>query len=504
MSETRVVRSPAGAAQTSSPPDTGRTEGLDPRRWWALPVVLTATFLSLFDLFVVNVAAPSVERDLPASPAAIQMIIAGYSFTYAIGLITGGRLGDMLGPRSVFLLGMTLFTVASLACGISPNAPVLVFARLAQGVGAALMVPQVLALIQTLFPLAERPRAFAYFGATAGFGSIAGQVLGGVLLAADPFGWGWRSIFLVQLPFGVASLVAGRALLPPRAPKPPGTSVRGRFDPVGTLLFTAGLGAVLLPLIIGREAGWPVWSIVLLVAAVPAVVIFVVQQRQRVARDAVPLIAPRLFADRAFTLGLLVNLAFYANVASFFLIVTLFLQDGLGIGPLEAGLTFASVGVGFMIGSLVLARRLAARYGRRLLMFGVALALVTVAAGVILVVVSGTDVASHEFAPVMFFVGLGNGLVLPTVLNVVLAGVAKELAGAASGVLVTMQQVGSALGVAAVGSIFFAQLGAGGAYGSATVTGLVADGLLVALTGLLIGMLPRAGAPAAGGRPTRT
>jgi MFS family permease len=493
VSEADVRQLPPPPAADQKPPGGQPSDGLNPRRWWALPVALTATFLSLFDLFVVNVAAPSVERELHTNAAAIQLIIAGYSFTYAIGLITAGRLGDIFGPRAMFLTGMAVFTAASFVCGIAPTALVLILARLAQGLGASIMVPQVLALIQVLFPLPERPRAFAFFGATAGLGSIAGQVLGGVLLVANLFDLSWRPVFLIQLPIGLASIIAGAVLLPRPAAKAAGAPARigSRIDPAGTVLFTVALGAVLLPLIVGRESDWPLWSIVCLIASVPLFVLFAVQQRARVGGGAVPLIAPGLFRDRAFTLGLLINLAFYANLASFFLVVTLFLQNGLGMSALRAGLTFGWLGVGFVIGSFFLARRLAAKYGQRLLVLGVALVVVTLAAGIALVAVKGTDINTFEFAPVMFFVGLGNGLVLPTVLNVVLAGVSKELAGSASGVLVTMQQVGSALGIAAVGSLFFARLGDGGAYRSATVAGLVADGLLVVLVWVLIGVLTR-------------
>jgi EmrB/QacA subfamily drug resistance transporter len=469
------------------------TNGLDPRRWWALPVVLTATFLSLFDLFVVNVAAPSIEHNLHATAAALQLVIAGYSFTYAIGLITSGRLGDLLGSRRLFLLGMLVFTIASLGCGIAPNPAVLVVARLFQGVGAALMVPQVLAFIQALFPLAERPRAFAFFGATAGAGAIAGQVLGGLLLAADPFGLGWRAAFLIQLPIGAASLAAGWRLLPAPAARPRSAKALGRrFDLMGAGLFTLGLAAVLIPLIVGRQAGWPAWSFVCLAAAVAVFGGFVAHQRARVGAGAVPLLAPRLFADRAFCLGLVINLAFYAELGSFFLIITLFLQDGLGLSPLVAGSTFASLGVGFVIGSSFLARRLATRHGQRLLVMGVSLVLVTLAATAAMVGAGGTKMTPYELAPAMLLVGLGNGLVLPTLLNVVLAGVAPDLAGAASGVLVTMQQVGTTLGVAGIGTLFFARLG-DGAYTSATVTALTADAALMLLTWLLIETLLRAG-----------
>jgi predicted MFS family arabinose efflux permease len=257
-------------------------------------------------------------------------------------------------------------------------------------------------------------------------------------------------------------------------------------------VFGLALAGLLVPLTLGRQTGWPAWSLGCLAAVVPLFVVFAVQQRARVAKNAVPLIAPRLFADRSFTLGLLINVAFYAELGSFFLVVTWFLQEGLGLSPLTAGLTFASLGCGFVVGSFVIGRRYGGRYANQLLSYGVTLVLITVIAGTVLIGIKGTTTTPLETVPVLMLVGLGNGLVLPTTLNVVLGGVAKDLAGAASGVLVTMQQVGTALGAAGVGAIFFAQLGSAPSaekYKTAMATTLVVDSGLVLLTGALIATL---------------
>ncbi|HEY3873362.1 MAG TPA: MFS transporter [Actinocrinis sp.] len=491
---------PTATKRATASPAAADEAGPDPRRWWALLVVLTATFLALFDLFVVNVAAPSIQAELHTTTAALQLVIAGYSFTYALGLITGGRLGDLLGPRLMFLVGMAVFGLALVACGTASNATVLVTARLGQGAGASLMVPQVLALIQVLIPPAERPRAFAYFGAVAGLGAVAGQAVGGLLLSANLFGLHWRAIFLIQLPLAAASLAAGWTLLPSAAHA--GAASTRRFDVGGALLFALALAGLLVPLTLGRQNGWPAWSIAALAAVLPLSALFALQQRARVARGAVPLIAPRLFADRSFDYGLLINLAFYCDLGSFFLVVAWYLQDGAGMSALRAGLTFSSLGVGFIIGSFFIARRLAAKYARQLLAGGVILVVLALVGAVVQVAEMGVRVGSWQIAPVMFFVGLGNGLVLPTVLNVVLAGVAKDLAGAASGVLVTMQQVGTAVGVAAIGALFFGMLGAGPdatRFRHATVVALAADAALVALTGLCIAALLRSRRRAAAG-----
>jgi EmrB/QacA subfamily drug resistance transporter len=450
----------------------------DPRRWWALPVVLSASCLALFDLFVTNVAAPSIQRDLGAGSGGLEGVVAGYSFTYAIGLISGGRLGDLLGRRRVFLFGMVVFTVAAGLCGAAPSTGALLAARLLQGLGAALMVPQVLALIQAMFPVSERPRAFAYFGAAAGMGTIAGQAGGGLLLRLDLFGLGWRGAFLIQLPVGVAALVAGRALIPESR----GTGDT-RLDLPGTALLTLGLGLVLLPVLAGREQGWPAWTVISLVAAAPVLAVFVAGQRRRPA----PLVDPALFRDRAFTAGLLISLAFDADLGSFFFAVTLYLQDVRHDSPLAAGLEFAPLGVSFMIASM-LARRLVARYGRRVLTAGTGLVLASLAAGIAVVE------AGAPLAPVLLAIGFGNGLVLPALLNVVLAGVDPRRAGAASGVLVTAQQFGNALGVAAIGGLYFA---------TSPAVALAADlGLIAAVLGLTLllpygtGRTPKPGAPA--------
>ncbi|WP_035129804.1 MFS transporter, partial [Conexibacter woesei] len=421
----------------------------DPRRWAALAVILTATFLALFDTFVVNVAAPSIAADLDASDGTLELVIAAYAFTYAVGLITGARLGDRLGRRRVFLSGMALFALAAAACAAAPTAPALVGARLLQGLGAAAMVPQVLATIQHLFGEAERPRAFSAFGAVAGAGVIAGQALGGVLLALDLFGLGWRAAFAVQLPIAAAALAAGARVLPrddDASRLTPDMRGSDDLDLPGAALLTLTLALLLAPLTLGHRA--------LLAAAPFAAVAFLLRQR----RAAAPLLPPALLGDRAFVSGAVINLMFYAEISSFFLIVTLLLQDRLGLDALHAGLTFAPLGAGFVAASL-------ARRGT--LRGGLVLVCLTLAA---LFPVAHTTHHALLIAPFMLAIGVGNGCVLPRLLNSSLARIAPANAGAASGVLVTAQQVGAALGVAAVGA-----LGADLALAAATLAVVVAS-----------------------------
>jgi MFS family permease len=232
---------------TQSPSSAGPT--YDPRRWKALPVVLSATFMSLFDIFVVNVAAPSIQHDLHASSSILEMVVAGYSFSYAAGLVTGARLGDLVGRRRMFTIGLGIFAVASLIAGISPDSAVLVAARLAQGFGAAAMIPQVLALLTANFSPEERPRVFSLFGVTVGLGTVAGQILGGVLLHLDILGWGWRPIFLINVPIGIAAIILARRLIPESRP-----DKADRLDPLGVVLLTAGVGAITAPSCSGRPS----------------------------------------------------------------------------------------------------------------------------------------------------------------------------------------------------------------------------------------------------------
>ena len=218
-------------------------------------MVLSATFMSLFDIFVVNVAAPSIQRDLHASSATLELVVAGYSFSYAAGLVTGARLGDLVGRRRMFMIGLGIFAAASLLSGVAPTSTILVVGRLAQGFGAAAMIPQVLSLLTTNFRPDERPRVFSLFGVTVGLGTVAGQILGGVLLDLNLFGWGWRSIFLVNVPIGIAAIVLARRLLPESRP-----DVADRLDPLGVVLLTTGVGAITAPLVLGQADGWPLWT----------------------------------------------------------------------------------------------------------------------------------------------------------------------------------------------------------------------------------------------------
>ncbi|WP_234334637.1 MFS transporter, partial [Streptomyces sp. NRRL B-1347] len=495
-------------ADTETPADTdtpaGAGGGAGVRRGWLLLVVMGGTFMAIMDGFIVNVAVPAVRSGLGASFAQAELTVSGYLLAYGLFLVAGGRLGDAYGCRRLFLAGLALFTAASLACGLAASAPALIAFRVVQALGAALFYPQVLAVLQTAFTGRRRARAFAVFGATIGGASVAGQLLGGLLVQADLFGLSWRPVFLLNVPLGLLLLLGAALTLPP-APRPgpaagPCPVRRGAgLDTGGTLLLTAVLLLLLGPLTLGHGAGWPVWSVLMPVAAVPAAVLFVRYERALAGRGGRAVVDPGLFTRGCFGAGSAIAVAFFAGNAGLFFVLTLHLQTALGYGALRAGLCFLPLAVLFVLASL-LAPRLQERIGTRLLVAGYAanaagsLALLgAVVAG------SGTGLLLVCLA----VIGFGQGLGVSPLFAAALGQVPARLAGAASGVLETAAQIGMALGVTLAGLAFAARSGGGhrpgwGAFGA----GLAVTALL-ALTALAL--VPRLlrhhrGTPAPGPR----
>jgi EmrB/QacA subfamily drug resistance transporter len=421
----------------------------DPRRWKVLPVLLSAMFMAMFDYFVVNVAAPSLQHDLGATQAGIELVVGGYGFAYASGLITGGRLGDLYGHRRLFLTGMLAFTAASLLCGLADSPALLVTARILQGATAAAMVPQVLALITVVFPAHERARAMAAFGATIGIGAVAGQVLGGVLLDANLFGWGWRTIFLINVPIGLAAAALAARWLP-------GHERRGaaRLDPVGAIGISAALALVLVPITLGRPEGWPVWTFVTMAASVPMAIAVLRYEAALSRRGGAPVLDVALLRERVFAAGMVIAGGYLTFFAGFMLCLTLLLQDGLGLSPLHAGLAFAPLGVAFAASSWV-ARRL----GPRVVSIGAAVSLTGLLLTVGTLALRGDHTSVWWLIPGMVVVGLGNGLALPSIIGRVLIRIPGPRAGMAAGALTTAQQFGNAIGVTVLGTVFFSVLG---------------------------------------------
>lgn len=450
-----------------------------------LLVVLAGTFMTFLDFFIVNVALPSIQSDLGAGPAAVQLVVAGYGIAFAVGMITGGRLGDLHGRRRLFTTGLALFTVTSLACGLAPTAGALVTARVLQGAAGALMTPQVLAILGTVYSGERRARAFAAYGVAMGVAGVLGQLLGGTLIDLDVAGSGWRGIFLINVPVGLAAL----ALVRRHVPESHGA--RTEVDPVGTALVTAGLVAVVLPLVEGRQQGWPGWTWLSLGAAPLLLGEFVWHQRRRARRGRAPMVDLAMFADRTFAVGTLSGLAFAVVPPSFFFVLALYLQDGRGFTPLFSGVVFAAVGAGFFA-AMVETPWLARRLGRQVLSVGA----LAVAAGCVLLAAAARTSSAADLTPGLALAGFGIGMVLVPLSDLALGGVDPRHAGAASGVLSTAQQVGGALGVAVIGVVFFAAAGGaqagGGGIGRAFVVSLLVLAALTSATAVLAQLLPRA------------
>ena len=411
--------------------------------WGALAVLLAGTFVTLLDFFIVNVAIPAIQVDLGAGPAAVQWIVAGFGLALAAGLITGGRLGDLHGRRRLYAIGLGLFTLASAACGLAPNAGVLIAARGVQGVAAALLMPQVLAIINTVYTGGRRVRAFSAYGVVVGLGAVFGQLVGGLLIHADLAGLGWRSIFLINVPIGVVAVAATTRLVPESR-----STTGGRLDLVGTVLIALGLIGVVYPLVAAKPAGW-------CLLALPPLAAFALSQRRLAARGGAPLVNPDLFTARSYTVGVLVSLAFQLTMASFFLVLALYLQDGRGLSALASGLLFVPLGAGYLLTS-VLSGRIAARLGRQTLAVGT----LVVAVGYGLLALAAHDPIGW-LLPGLVIAGMGMGFVIAPLPSIVMAGVEARHAAAASGVLSTAQQAGNAVGVALLGNVFYRALGTG-------------------------------------------
>jgi EmrB/QacA subfamily drug resistance transporter len=437
---------------TSAPATAIAVPAPDPGRWKSLAVILAAAFLVALDFFVVNVSIPSIRSSLHATFAEVQLVIASYGLTYAVLLISGGRLGDIYGRKRMFMWGVAAFTAASMLCGFAPSPAFLIAARALQGVAGALSFPQVLSIMQVTFPGNERAKAFGLFGTVIGTSSFSGNVLGGVLVSANIFGLGWRPIFLINLPIGIATvLAAARFVQESKSPK------ARRLDLGGVAIMTLALVLLLYPLIEGREAGWPVWGFISMAASLPAFVAFVQFEKRVTARGGSPLVELSLFQDPAFVTGLLAGTCFFNGTASFFLISTIFLQNGLGYSPSEAGLTFTSFALAFL-GSSLASVRVQPKLGSRIINLGAGLMIVGLVSLLALAAMRGASLTGLALAPVLIVYGTGQGFVMPTLINTILINIRGHDAGSASGVLSTVQQVSFAAGVAVIGTVFFSAL----------------------------------------------
>jgi EmrB/QacA subfamily drug resistance transporter len=445
------------------------------RRWWALVTVAAAQFLAVVDAFIVNVAIPSIRADLHASTAEIQAIVAVYQIAYAALLITGGRLGDIAGRKRIFLAGVIGFTLASLWCGLSLTAPMLILARAAQGAAAALMVPQVLASIHTLFPDDARKRAFAVFGVAIGLGGAVGFMLGGWLVTLNLAGLGWRSIFCVNLPVGAAIVLAAARLMPPMR------AVAGaRLDVAGAVVLFAGLLGLLVPLMFGHELGWPWWLWLPVAAGALVLAGFTQMQRATERRGGVPLIDLALLEDRAFTSGIGATFCFFLANLSFYFVLTLYMQNGLGLSPFDAALTVMPLALAFVAGSRLAAGRLARR-GTMALIEGCVVQVGGLAATAALIGLAAQPTMAMLMLPLAAF-GYGQGMVLAPLFSAVLSNVRHAHAGSGSGILATTQQIANGAGVVLVSAVFFSvQAGLGERYAMLAAMAVLACALAAAI-----------------------
>ena len=459
---------------TQAPRATNRTLGFS--------AVLAMSVMELLDSTVVSVAAPTIRADLGGSYSLMQWLSVGYTLAMATLLLVGGRLGDVVGRRRMMLSGVTGFTAASLICAVAGTPEVLLGGRLLQGAAAALMIPQAFGLIRDMFPPADVPKALAALGPVMGIGALLGPVVGGLLVEADLFGTGWRAIFLINVPIGIAAIAVARRHIPAVAPSAPDT----RIDIIGALIAAAGAALLIFPLVQGAEHGWPSYSIPMILAAVLVFAIFGRRQVQLVRAGRAPLVQPSIFRHRAYVAGAAFAVCFLAAMGALFTIGVM-LQIGLGFSPLASCLVMAPWALGAAFGSGV-SGALMAKHGRRILHVG----LVMMAAGILgltaVYQLAGTDLGFVDLLPAVTVGGFGMGMIFVPLYDIILAGVDGNEMGSATGVLKSIDQIGTTLGVAVLGTVFFLTLGATptpeSALHAGTVTAFGAVAVLVVAFGI--------------------
>jgi EmrB/QacA subfamily drug resistance transporter len=423
-----------------------------PKRWLILFVILAAECMDLLDGTVVNVAAPAIHRDLHTSATALQWIVGAYPMALAVGLLTGGRLGDLFGRRRLFLLGAAGFTLASVLCGLAPSTGVLVGARIAQGLAGALMIPQGLGVLREVFPGHEFAKAFGLFGPVMGCAAMIGPILGGAIVSLDVWHTQWRGVFLINLPLGLLAL-AGAARLLPRS------TVRHarELDLTGVAIAGVAAMAIVYPLIQGRVLGWPTWCYGSIVGGVALLGVFGLHLRRRRAAGRDPLVQPAIFAHRGYSAGALVMMLYFGGMVGAMLAITLFLQLGEGFSAIHAGLTLAPFPLGTAV-TAPLAGTVLARYpGRALIQAGTVVSIAGYAAAAVLAA-NVSYVSTWELAGPLLVVGMGMGLFVVPAFGTIIGAVTDAEAGSASGTLNALQQLGSGIGVAVLGTIFFSVL----------------------------------------------
>lgn len=462
-------------------------------RWAAMVVLLVASFMNMIDVTIVNVATPRLQASFHATSSQIEWVVAVYILVFALGLLPFGRLGDIYGRRRIFLIGILVFTAGSLLCGLAPSMGTLIAARVVQGLGGAMMIPQTLAIAQVLFPPHERGAAFSLFGLVAGLASVTGPVAGGLLIDAQIYGLDWRPIFLVNLPVGALAVAGALVFIPPMQ-----GSRRLGLDWGGIALASLTILLLIFPLIEGREAGWPAWVFVMLAASLPAAALFVWWEGRQKALGRPELLPLTLLTNRNFLIGSSMATILFSGIPGFFLVLAIFLQSGNGLSPLQSGLTTVPFSVGVLVASVV-SGRLGMRFPRRRIMAGALM--LAVAMLWLRFVVQGLvpPLERIRFLPPLFLGGLGLGIAIGPMFQTVLSNVPPRDAGSGSGALQSMQQIGGALGVALMGQIFFSRLASGLQEGGASLpvfthalnSALLYNTVAFALIVIIVRLLPR-------------
>jgi EmrB/QacA subfamily drug resistance transporter len=453
-------------------------------RWLILAVVLAAECMDLIDSTVVNVAAPQIAHQFHASSTSLQWIVGGYPLAIAVGLITGGRLGDLVGRKRMFIIGAAGFVLASTACGLTPDTGVLIAARLVQGGFAAMMLPQGFGILREVFPPDEQQQAFAIFGPVIGFSAVLGPIIGGSLIDWNLFGSGWRLVFLVNVPLGIAAIIGAIRLLPASI-----SDRNTRLDLIGTALVSAFAVLLVYPLIQGRVYGWPWWTYASMASGVALLAAFAVQQKRRDRDGKAPLVTPSVFSHRGYSAGLIFAMLFFGGMGGTLLCSTLFLQIGQGFTPIHAAICTVPLSVGLVIGAGLSGGLLGPKYGRRTLQAGV------VVGGVgwtllVLALRGHSTVGFVGLLPGLLVAGIGLGLIVAPMFDIILASVTDAETGSASGVLNAGQQLASSIGVAVLGTIFFDTIAGGDFHKGLSRTLEVQVAMMVGLL-VLSPLLPR-------------
>ena len=462
-------------------------ERVESGQWIALIGLLLASLMDLLQTQVILVAVPVIQQDLHASPAVMQWATAGYSLAFGLALVPGGRIGDLIGRKRVFLLGTAGFVAMSLLAGLSVNGEMLVVTRVVQGVVAGLMVPQVLTLIQVNFSGAGRARALGMMAGVPAVAGVCGPILGGVIGDADWFGLGWRPVFLINIPIGIICVLMTAGMV-----RESRSDDRRGLDLLGAVILAAGLLGLLYPLVQGSKAGWPVWTYASLAAGVVILVLFALYERGRARGGRATLVEPSLFKDPGFVGGMLVSMVVFASTSVFF-ILALFEQYALGFRPIETGLSFFPFPIGLMLG-VGLAMRLVHTLGRKIVFAGNLIIAVGMAAMSLAVAYAGAHLTIWELVPGMVIAGFGMALAGMTVMTIALSKVPPDHAGSASGAINTAFQIGPAIGIAIVGTVYY-ELVAGPGQQAAARQSLWWEAGLLVLAFLLTFLLPKGPIP---------